>query len=203
MRKKQIMTNISIAALIVVCLSSCKFFGADRTSGKSIDVVASGDVALRSNQACGPATLADASPAEAVVRAASAVPPFLRQQFSDLSATYRLSDDPGADCARGFSTMPQASMSAAEQAVIKDNRVAGLKACWLVPADNSSSVAQQPQVVLGKDRVDIHKGLIVTTYYAFAEWYVDRILARRWTSWSPMVTRKKILEPRAVNWSSS
>jgi hypothetical protein len=175
MSNKQIVINIGTLLMALTSLAGCKFFGVERTSNKSIDVVVTGDLALRSNQSCGPATLADSSSADAVVRASASLPPFLRAQFPDLSVTYRLSDDPAADCARGFASMPQASMSASEQAVIKDNRIASLKACWLVPADSSSNVAPLPRIILGNDRQGIHKGLIVTTYYAFAEWYVDRV----------------------------
>ncbi|MEY4630300.1 MAG: hypothetical protein RIQ81_420 [Pseudomonadota bacterium] len=165
----------SLALSMSLVVAGCKLFTNQGAGRKSIDVVSSGDPALRSGQACGPGTLANGTPEEAVIRSAAALPPFLASQFSDLSATYRLSDDPGADCAKAMSSMPQASLSAAEQAVIKDNRVAGLRACWIVPADESSKVSQPPQVVLGKGVQDIHKGLIVTSYYAFAEWYIDRV----------------------------
>ncbi len=168
-------TLLFTAALVASeFLTGCKIPGGNSSDKKSIAAVESGDEARRSNLACGPATMANGNVSEAVLRANTALPPFLQMQFNDLSASFRISEKPAEDCLKSMKAMPSAAMSPSDQALLQSNRLESLKACWIAPAPVAGE-AQLPQIIMGKAPQDVHNTLIVTTFYAFAEWYMDRI----------------------------
>lgn len=176
MRNKTKILSVGLTAAITVGggLSACKLVGSKASKEKSIDAVETGNQVLRSNLACGPGTLANASVSDAVIRSYAALPPFLQMQFSDLSASFRISENPAQDCMKFFKAMPSASMSPSDQALQQDSRLQALKACWVAPAV-AAGVVQSPQVIMGNVVQDVHNTMQVTSFYAFAEWYIDRI----------------------------
>ncbi len=172
MQKKTFISFVVVAAAIA---SGCKFTGTQRSSKKSIDAVETGDQSRRTSMMCGPGSMPNTSASEAVLRSYAALPAFLQVQFSNLENSFRVSDKTGDDCLKSFKGMSTSAMSSAEQAMVQDNRLQALKACWIAPIPPQGEV-QSPRVVLSQNVQEIHNSMIATTFYAFAEWYIDRVI---------------------------
>lgn len=166
---------ILVASLLgAASLVGCKMTSTDQSNKKSIDAVATGDQSLRSNVACGPGSMANSNVSEAVVRSYVALPPFLQMQYPDLNQSFRISEQPAKDCLISFKGMPAAGMSTAEQGFMKGDRLDALKACWVAPVP-APGETQEPRILMGATLQDVHNSMIVTSFYAFAEWYMDRV----------------------------
>lgn len=170
-------TNIllSIAIMAGGIISGCKFPGVSQSSKKSIDAVQTGDQSRRSSMVCGPGSMPTSNVSEAVQRSYAALPAFLQVQFSNLENSFRVSETVGEDCLKSLKAMPSTAMSSAEQAMIQDNRLQSLKACWVSPVV-AGDESREPRIVMNSNVQDIHNSMIATTFYAFAEWYMDRVI---------------------------
>ena len=190
MQKKIFVTFVIVASGIA---SGCKLSGSQHSTRKSIDAVETGDQNRRTSMTCGPGSMPNNNPSEAVLRAYSALPAFLQAQFSNLENSFRVSENTGDDCLKSFKGMSTSAMSSAEQAMVQDNRLKALKACWIAPVPAQGEV-QAPRIVLSQNPQEIHNSMIATTFYAFAEWYIDLVIGPAFDAIGP--TDGKDLGPK-------
>lgn len=151
-------------------LLACKLSnsGGDK---KSIEAVATGDQALRGNMTCGPGSLPNETSVDALIRSYHALPELLRGVFST-EGSYEIVNDPTSVCLDGLSGEKYIGNDV-EKRLVGDSRLKGLKSCWKTSAVEEGYPT--PKIILGNDRQAVHNALLTTSFYAFAEWYLDRI----------------------------
>lgn len=160
--------NILIFSGLII--AGCKFPGSD-SSKKSIEAVATGDQSVRSNMTCGPGSLPNEKAGDAVIRSYYALPELLGGIFSP-EGSYKTVGDPTAECSAGLDP-EKFSGSDAEKRMIQDSRLAGLKSCWKTAVVTDGYPA--PKIILGETPQDVHNALLTASFYAFSEWYMDRV----------------------------